>query len=112
MSGNIATPDAVTLAGFLACGFFVVSLVNQVMRLMDRNKEQPRPIDTYATKAELEVVRIDLKRVESSIIDLRHEMREDRETILKAGEERAVKIHDRINDVLAAVSEVKGEIKK
>jgi len=39
-------------------------------------------------------------------------MKEDRELIMRAGEERAIKIHDRVNVVLGAVERLNGRMDK
>jgi len=106
-------PDAVQLAGWLACAFFLAGGVNQVLKLVDRAKEQPPPLETYATKAEVALLRADVQRLESkldhSLEALQTEMKADRAAANHANELRAVKLHERINDVLAAVSELRGK---
>jgi hypothetical protein len=106
-------PDAVQLAGWLACAFFMAGGINQVLKLFDRAKEQPPPLETYATKAEVSLLRADVQRLEGKFAHnleaLQIEMRADRDSTKQANEVRAVKLHERINDVLAAVSELRGK---
>jgi hypothetical protein len=49
--------------------------------------------------------------LEARMTRVERKMESDKAEIIKAGEDRADKIHERINIVLAAVSELKGEIK-
>jgi len=49
--------------------------------------------------------------LEGDVRAIRLKMDADKTEIIVAGEARALAIHDRINTVLAAVSEVRGEIK-
>jgi len=49
---NTLAPDALQTAGWLASAFFLAGGLNQVLKLVDRTREQPPPAQTYATKAE------------------------------------------------------------
>ncbi len=100
MSLEPAGFNSLELAGWIGSLFFLAGGLNQVLRLTDRFKEQPPPGQTYATKEELHLLRADLNH-------LRAEVREDRDRILQAGEERARKLHERIDPI---VNEMPGKI--
>ncbi len=51
-----------------------------------------------------------LKAFNGELAALREEMRKDRDQILLAGENRVSKLHERINTILEAVSEMRGRI--
>ncbi len=79
------------------------------------NRTQKREIsfaDTYATKAEVETVRQDVRRLGDSMEMMRREAKADKEDILEADEQRAVALHNRVNDVLSAVSRLEGQLER
>ena len=100
MNPESAGFNSVQLAGWIGSLFFLTGGLNQVLRLTDRFKEQPPPAQTYATKEELFLLRQDLNH-------LRAEVRDDRDRILQAGEERARKLHQRIDPI---INEMPGKI--
>jgi|KBSSwiStaDraftv2_1062776.scaffolds.fasta_scaffold00424_32 hypothetical protein len=116
------TPTPLELAGWLGCLVAVVMGINQVMRLLDRFKETPTPRDTYqvkgdyVTQRELKDVREDVDalagELRESITEVRREMAHDKEVNQAAAEARAQNIHKRVDEVLAAVSELRGFVSK
>lgn len=113
--------DSVAIAGWIGVLFFLLAGTNSLLKLVDRLKEKPVPADTYATKAEMEHVRQDVNA-------LRMEAKQTRETILQEGRTRAAgiyhkmddfrrenkedntSIHKRVDQVLEAVSELRGRL--
>jgi hypothetical protein len=110
----ITEPDAVQLAAFVGCLFFLAGGVNQVMGIMDRFKEKPPPSETYVSLKLCQKIHEEADRritqAECAVDTLRRELRLERDEMIKSAEDRAVKLHDRINDILRAVSELKGKI--
>jgi hypothetical protein len=82
------------------------------------NIQQPLKVDVIkdlATKEELrshreEVIR-EQNKLEQRMTHLERKMESDKTEIIEAGEERVVKLHNRMNEVLSGLSELKGEIK-
>jgi hypothetical protein len=106
--------DAVHLAAFLGILVFLVAGANQVRTLMAGFKEQPPPSETYVTLKACQALHAGQDRrvqtLECTVMALSAEMKADRDRLAAAAEQRAVHLHDRINDVLKAVSELRGEI--
>lgn len=111
----------------MAVGIWMVGLMFFVT-LLDRgfsiwrnlqNTPQKREVafaEEYTSKTEFRSLSGKVRDVESKLdrelAEIRREMKEDRETILAAGEERAVKLHERINAVLTGVSRLEGRLDK
>lgn len=98
------------LAQAVLFAFAVAGITASWMTAINGRKAQKRDVtlmEEFATRKELAAL---AEKVESRFEDLRQELREDRTEILKAGEERAVKLHERCNAILQAVSEVRGEV--
>jgi hypothetical protein len=109
MIAEITAP--VEIASWLACAAFAVVLTNGLFKLVN-NVKGPNALPP-AGELDLRVSNLETRTntIEVGLAELRHEMKEDLKTMLAAGEERAGKIHGRINDVLAAVSELRGRLK-
>lgn len=82
------------------------------------NIQQPLVVDLkkeFATKEELRMHREEIIReqnkLEQRMAHLERKMDDDKIEIIKAGELRVVALHNRINDVLQGVSELRGELK-
>jgi len=84
-------------------GLILLAGVNQLMTFLRGLKEQPRPAQTYATKEELKICRqeflLEVRKLET-------ELREGN----RAQEDRASKIHSRVDQVLAAVCRIEGVV--
>lgn len=100
---------------------FAATLIDRIYSIQQKRKNDPqrREIsfsEEYASKTEFKAIERRVKDVETKLerelAEIRREMKEDRETILQAGEERAVKIHERINAVLSGVSRLEGRLDK
>lgn len=115
-----ALPTSLEIGGWLLCLVAVFGGVNQVLKVLDRLKEYPTPRDTYAPKGDY-AARGELKELAKRLDDLAGEFREadaalrgeikhDRELANGAAEARADKLHSRIDEVLAAVSELRGRV--
>lgn len=93
--------------------FFLVAVIGigaAVVQAMSSRRVQKRDvtlIEEFVTRKEMGAFE---DKVEGRFENLRCEMREDKTEILKAGEDRATKLHERINVVLGAVSRVEGEL--
>jgi hypothetical protein len=123
--------DAVNPAwGWQAICFLIaaVSVVASVAQIANGRKTQRREVSMVegaATTADLSTVKRDLEakvsavasdlcaletKVDEGLTRLTDELRASETRITTKGEERVVKVHDRINEVLSAVSEVRGEL--
>jgi len=118
------------LAYFLAAFLFLVAGANQVMRLLDRFQGRkteiaPQPLvvqsaQEWISRADCQNLRASLaermRQVETELHELRELLREDREALLRAGEERATRIHQRIDALGLKVTEeigvLRGELKR
>ena len=69
----------------------------------------------FATKEELRTHREEIIReqnkLEQRMTHLERKLENDKTEIIEAGELRVIKLHERINQVLEVVSELRGEIK-
>jgi hypothetical protein len=110
---------------FIAFAFSVGANVAQVWntrRAQDRNVSIK---DGVATVKDVQSVKLDLEvkvaavasdlsaletKVDTSVSKLSDELKDCETRITTKGEERVIKVHDRINEVLSAVSEVRGEL--
>lgn len=93
----------------LFCGFCVATTA-AVGQWLNGRRTQKRDVilmEEFATRRELQELAL---RVEDKFEALRVELQEDKTEILRAGEARVVKLHDRCNEILAAVSELRGEM--
>jgi hypothetical protein len=93
----------------LFCGFCLATTA-AVGQWLNGRRSQKRDVilmEEFATRRELQDLAM---RVEDKFESLRVELQEDKTEILRAGEARVVKLHDRINEVLSAVSELRGEV--
>lgn len=90
---------SVHIAGWLACAAFVMMMINGGFKLAHNFKgEPPTPANSNLGQSVAELNR----RV--TVLESRHEellekMDEDKSEILKAGEDRARRLHDRIDDM-------------
>jgi hypothetical protein len=127
MMSTITTPGALELAGFLGCLFFVVAGANAILKLTDRFKDKPpasevrlESADKFTSKGEFkDHVVLDLQEhsnLWSKIGGLERGLQKDikdMELRLNASDEqRSSALHDRVNEILAAVSELSGRINK
>lgn len=86
----------------------VVGLLAGVVHIANFFRAKPPLHQQYADKKDTDAR---ITQIEENIVVLRREQQEQYREIIHAGELRAHSLHERINTVLAAVSELKGEIK-
>lgn len=125
MFAEITSTTPVGIAAWLACAAFLIGMINGGMKLLDRAKDRPHPgdvraeaVDRFASKTEVsELRRVNndehnaihakiggvergiTQRIEARLLEMQRESNDGRD-----------KLHDRINDVLAAVSELRGTV--
>lgn len=68
-------------------------------------------ISLFATRREVQQLEQRVDRTEAAITDLRTDVHSMEGRLSAAGEKRAADLHERINEVLAAVAEMRGELK-
>lgn len=97
-------------ASWIACAAFLLWLFLLIKKaIREVRGEEPHPPNVQLGQSVKEIRRR-LETLERWREDLIRKMEEDKMEILKAGEERGGKIHERINEVLAAVSNLQGRI--
>jgi hypothetical protein len=101
---------------FSSIGWVIVILAslafgaNAVMELVSRLRgSDPEPPNGQLHQS-VKQLNARIKVLEDWRAQLMAKLDEDKNQILMAGEHRAEKIHDRINDVLEAVSELRGQV--
>ncbi|MDB6033847.1 MAG: hypothetical protein JWM16_4185 [Verrucomicrobiales bacterium] len=95
------------IAAWMGCLAFGVHLWNQVHKALDRNKEQPAPAQTYATKADLVRVESELKtglkdaesQLRVGLKDVEHDLRGLKDQIVNNGEVRRKSIEGKVETV-------------
>jgi len=108
-------PTSYQAIGWIAVAVFsLVGGLNQILKLFRHFREEPPPVTTYATKIELERLRVDLHKaietlstdgraraagIYSRLDSLRLEVKDDQQ-----------RIHERTDEILAAVSELRGKV--
>lgn len=118
------------LAWFLAILFFLVAGVNQVLNLADRLRgrkheiaPQPlvvQPAQEWVSRTECHTLRLALasrlEAAEAGLAELRTQLAADRQALLEAGEERARRLHQRMDALGLKLSEelgmLRGELKR
>jgi len=102
------------IGGWAMAAFAVAGGVNQVLKVVDRVKERPPPAETYATKADCDrrhnCLALEVSAFRVDIQTLRREIKEDFREAAAINEQRASKLHTRVDQLLEAVSEVRGKI--
>lgn len=113
---QFAAVEPSQLGNWLITLFAILGAVNQGAGLIGRFREQPPAHERYATKSELAAVKaiIDGQREEfrEEIAGLSDKLDSFYQETIKAGESRATKIHNRVNDIGGVVQETRGEIKQ
>ena len=95
----------------LGCGLWLALMAIKLSRIVRGDPAHPPNAVLANSSADL-TRRVSV--LEDSFESFRAELKRDKEDIMIAGERRAEKLHNRINTVLEAVSELRGrmEIKK
>jgi hypothetical protein len=88
--------------------FALAAGVNQLLRLLDRLREKPTPIETYETKTsaliERQHVERRIQKVEADIVRLSGDIHTLGVTLAETGESRARRLHERIDTVRAELA--------
>lgn len=118
MFGEI-NPDASFVYNFIGTVGLIATIITALRTAAGKNEAQKRLVtfaEEFARREDLERLEEHVEKVEEklehALEGLRCEMKEDRELIMRAGEERAAKIHDRINVVLGGVERLAGRMDK
>lgn len=108
-------PDAAALSTWLQVLFYVVGGVAACVVLW--RHLQPRPPQQLAEPVVVEAApawakAADLQRLSETVDELRHEFRRGLDQSHRDREHGAEKLHERINQILASLSEIRGELKR
>lgn len=110
---------------FLIAAVSVVASIAQIANGRKTQRREVSMVEGTATTADVSQVKADLEikisavvsdlsaletKVDSAVSKLSDELRGAETRITAKGEDRVIKVHDRINEVLSAVSEVRGEL--
>jgi hypothetical protein len=113
---SISSPTGIEVLAFVGSLFFLAAGANQVLKLVDRNKEQPPPAATYVTLKECanrhEFTRALLDRNDREIEAIKNQITCEVGEVTRLAEARTGGLHERINKVLEAVSELRGEVRR
>jgi len=94
---------------WILCLAAFMAILKYLLDLADRLRGQaPQPPNAQLQAAHEQLTER-VRRVEESADRLWDKLETDKMEILKSGEDRAAKLHDRINVILAAVSELRGQ---
>ncbi len=109
LPGQLPDPASVQTMGWVCLALFgAAGGVDKILKIWDRTRELPPPAQTYVAKPDCAAARAEqrlhLDRFEEELRRLRQELRADRDLLLQAGEARAVKLHERLDAVLAALA--------
>lgn len=102
-------PTSLEIGVWIGCLFFLAAGVNQVLKVIDRTKEQPPPRDTYQVKGDY-VTRREFEALEKAVEKLGDEMKHNAEVFTAAANARAEKLHGRIDEVLTAMSDLRERV--
>ncbi len=95
---------------WIVCLAAFMAILKYVLDLGDRLRGQPaEPPNAQLQASHLQLTER-VRKVEESTDRLWSKLETDKMEILKSGEDRAAKLHERINVILAAVSEVRGRL--
>lgn len=103
-----SAPDQIK--GWLECLFWFAAIFS-ALAFLKKTLSAPAPHPPNSSLA-LTVSQLSerVQKLESCYARITEKLEEDKDIILRAGEERVVKLHDRLNDVLSAVSELRGTV--
>ena len=98
------------IAAWLACCAFAIWFFLLVDKGVTRLRGAPAEPPNHQLAQSVKQLNARMKVLEDWRQQLTAKMDEDKTQIIAAGEHRAEKLHDRINDVLSAVSELRGTV--
>lgn len=109
MFAALPDPNSFASIGWLVvCLAGLIAIINGALSLVDRFKVTPPPAETYATKVEVATLRgelsADVDSLEAKLDDLRSQAVRDKGELMTAGEQRASRIHQRIEDSMGDVN--------
>ncbi len=110
-----ASLSTTQLGVWLLGAAFVMQLIPNILamvRFLRRDKEQNEVsfAAEYAAKSDVETLSERLERVELGIENVKSEIKGDCRELDRRSEDRITKVHDRINQVLEAVFELRGKV--
>ena len=105
---NFSPP--IEIAAWLACAGFTIWFLLLVDKGIARMRGASPEPPNGELKQSIKQLNARMKVLEDWRSQLTHKLESDKNQILAAGEHRAEKIHERINDVLEAVSELRGQV--
>src|SRR4051812_10842614 len=108
-------PDAKYLLQWLLALGFLLGIIVQVITLLQYRRTQRREVSftaEYASKQEIVTLVNDLAalegRLDTSLENIRSDVKSDLTQIGRDGEQRSNKIHERLDTILKAVSRLEG----
>ena len=109
------SPSATTIGLWvLAAGVVLTGVLNGVKLwrslIGDPERRAVNVLAENATKDEVKSLVAEIRELDKDVSELRHEMKIDREAMTKAAEERARVLTKDIQQVLGAVSELRGVV--
>lgn len=105
------TPEPKSLGEFLIVLGFLASVAVNVATLLGQRTKQKREVsfaEQFVSQAEMDAVTARVSRAEEQIEAIRDKMERDKMELLKAGEERANKIHTRIDAGIQKIDNLMG----
>ena len=114
---QMGTTDPVHVRDFLIIGGFLLSAIAGLGSFLASRKVQKREVaisDEFVTKPFCHAFHAAneqrIVRLETDIIHLRQELKNDREQVMANLLKEIGSVHNRVNEVLEAVSELRGEM--
>ncbi len=99
-----------TFAGMLVAGLTaLVILINQGDEFLERRKSKAGSPPNEQLQQSVKALEDRLAKLETAHDDIREAMRTDTSEILTKGEERAAKLHERMNPVIENLAFIKGQ---
>jgi outer membrane murein-binding lipoprotein Lpp len=102
---------------WLLCAAAVMVILNQghtTYRNFFKEKPDPKeayqPKGQYVTRAEFDEHRRDVKDLSSSIVQLERQLHKDKGEILQSGEDRAQRLHERVDEVEKEIAHIPNQI--
>lgn len=108
-------PGTYAAAGWILFGLASLAFaIDKVLKVTDRLKEKPSPMETYTTKEACRLLHsgqdLRLGKLECEVSAIRQEVKEGNAEMDRKDEARSVAIHNRTNEILAVASRTQGEI--
>lgn len=112
---DIPAPAPGAIENWLLALAAVVAMANQGLGLFHKFRPQMIQLaEQFVTRSSFhkhaELNRAHHEKIEARVSALERKLEGDKDEIIKAGEDRAIKIHDRINVLIEKVGELRGEL--